>query len=193
MPARQSAIAHAPSAESGPHDTREVIPIIVVVFRIHSTRLPIPNAEGERRSAGGHRLHLIHRPHRLVILIIAHATHTAHLITIIRIIPRIIHVLLRSVLGNILYTTQSPVSLASNQTPTHDTRGAVVVLLHTLNLRLIALSVPHHQRRRLAIQRIRRVRVPQQLRQEDLENVHHVVHGRPGLVDDVEADAAGSA
>jgi len=93
------------NATSAPRDTREIIPI-VVVFRVHSRSLPMPNAEDEK-SAEGHRLHLVHRPHRLIILIVVHAAHTTHLITIIRIIPRIIHILLRGVFGNILYKIQS--------------------------------------------------------------------------------------
>ena len=62
----------------------------------------------------------------------------------------------------------------------------------TLDFGIIALSIAHQQRRRFAVQRVGRVRVAQQLGQEDLEDVDHVEHGRPGLVDDVEADGAGA-
>lgn len=58
----------------------------------------------------------------------------------------------------------------------------------TFDLGLVTLWLAHHERRRLAVERVRWVRVAQQLRQEHLEDVEHVVHGRPRLVDDVEAD-----
>lgn len=61
----------------------------------------------------------------------------------------------------------------------------------TLDLGIIRFLIPHQQRRGLSIQRVRGVRVPQELWEEDLEDVDHVEHGRPGLVDDVEADRAG--
>lgn len=60
----------------------------------------------------------------------------------------------------------------------------------TFNLQLICLWIPHQQRGGFTIERIGRVRVAQQLRKEDLEDVDHVEHGRPGLVYDVEADGA---
>lgn len=43
----------------------------------------------------------------------------------------------------------------------------------------------------VAVQRVDGVRVGEQLRQERFEHVDQVVHGRPCLVDDVEADGAG--
>ena len=38
----------------------------------------------------------------------------------------------------------------------------------------------------LCIEWVFRVRVKQELRQEDIENVHEVEHGRPSLIDHVE-------
>jgi hypothetical protein len=61
----------------------------------------------------------------------------------------------------------------------------------TFDLHIVCLRILHQQRRSLSIQRIRRIGVSQQLRQEDLEDVDHVVHRRPSLVDDVETHAAG--
>jgi hypothetical protein len=62
----------------------------------------------------------------------------------------------------------------------------------TLHLRLVTLGFSHEQGRRLAIQRVGRVWVAEELGKEDLEDIDHVEHGRPGLVDDIEADRAGS-
>jgi hypothetical protein len=58
----------------------------------------------------------------------------------------------------------------------------------TFDLHIVRLRVLHQQRRSLAIQRIGRIGIAQQLRQEDLEDVDHVVHRRPSLVDHVETD-----
>ena len=44
----------------------------------------------------------------------------------------------------------------------------------TLNLSLIFLRVAHHQRSSLTIQRVVRIRVPQQLRQEHFKDINHI-------------------
>lgn len=62
--------------------------------------------------------------------------------------------------------------------------------LRTLDLGVVALGFSYHQSSRLAVQGVRRVRVSEKLRQEDLEDVDHVEHGRPSLVDDIQADGA---
>ena len=46
----------------------------------------------------------------------------------------------------------------------------------TFDLDIVCLWLFHQKRRRLAIQRIRRIRVAQELREEDFEDVDHVVH-----------------
>ena len=61
----------------------------------------------------------------------------------------------------------------------------------TLDFRIVALGLAHQQRGRLAVERVRRVGIPQELGQEDLENVDHIKHRRPGLVDHVQADGTG--
>jgi hypothetical protein len=61
----------------------------------------------------------------------------------------------------------------------------------TFDLHIIRLWILHQHRSSLSIQRIGRIGVSQQLRQKDLEDVDHIVHGRPSLVDDVETHAAG--
>ena len=60
--------------------------------------------------------------------------------------------------------------------------------LRTFDLGVIALRLPHEECGSFAIQRIGRVRVPKELREEDFEDIDHVIHWRPGLVDDIEAD-----
>ena len=45
----------------------------------------------------------------------------------------------------------------------------------TSDARIVLLWFPHEQRCRLAVERIGRVGIPQQLRQEHLEDVDHVV------------------
>lgn len=62
----------------------------------------------------------------------------------------------------------------------------------TLHLGLVVLGIPQQQGGGLAVERVGRVRIAQELREEHLEDVDHVVHGRPGLVDDIEADGAGA-
>mmetsp|Transcript_7789 Transcript_7789/g.32076 ORF Transcript_7789/g.32076 Transcript_7789/m.32076 type:complete len:207 (-) Transcript_7789:258-878(-) len=46
-----------------------------------------------------------------------------------------------------------------------------------------------HERSRVAVERVRGVRIEQELREEDLEDVHQVEHRRPRLVDDVQTHA----
>ena len=56
---------------------------------------------------------------------------------------------------------------------------------------IVAFGLAHEQSSGFAIQRIGGIRVPEELWQENLKDVDHVEHGRPGLVDDVEADRSG--
>lgn len=58
-------------------------------------------------------------------------------------------------------------------------------MCHTLDLAGVGLLVAHVERSGLAVQGIRRVGVGEQLREEALEDVEHLVHGRPCLVDHV--------
>ena len=60
--------------------------------------------------------------------------------------------------------------------------------MHTLNLGIVAPGLAHQKRGSLSVERVGWVWVPQQLWEEDLENIDHVEHGRPCLVDNVEAD-----
>ena len=60
----------------------------------------------------------------------------------------------------------------------------------TFDLGLICLWIPHQQRRGFSVQRVGGVRVAEELWEEDFEDVDHVEHWGPGLVDDVEADGA---
>lgn len=46
----------------------------------------------------------------------------------------------------------------------------------TLNLVVVALRFPHEKGGSLAVEGVGGVRVPQQLGQEDLENVDHIEH-----------------
>ncbi len=59
--------------------------------------------------------------------------------------------------------------------------------VRTLDFRVVALRLAHEEGSGLAIQGVCRVGIPQQLREEDLEDVYHIEHGRPRLVDDVQA------
>ena len=63
--------------------------------------------------------------------------------------------------------------------------------MRTLDLSIIPLRLPHQQRRRLTVQRISRIRISEKLWEEDFEDVDHVEHGGPSLIDDIEADGAG--
>lgn len=47
----------------------------------------------------------------------------------------------------------------------------------TPDLGIVALGLPHQQGSSVSVQRVGRVRVAQELRQEDLEDVDHVEHG----------------
>lgn len=113
-----------------------------------------------------------------LILFIAVMTEIAQLVAIVAILvrPRSIRLLLRC-------------------EPRHIVCALLGILLcqqgmrrPTLDLGLVILGLPHQQRRRLSVQRIARIRVAQQLRQEDFEDVDHIEHRRPGLVDHVQAD-----
>ena len=48
---------------------------------------------------------------------------------------------------------------------------------HTLDFRIVALGLSHKECSRFSIQWIGRVRIPEQLRDEDFEDVDHVIHG----------------
>lgn len=60
--------------------------------------------------------------------------------------------------------------------------------LYTLDLALVALGLPQEQRSGFTVQGVGGVRISQQLGQKDFENVYHIEHRRPGLVDDVQAN-----
>lgn len=60
----------------------------------------------------------------------------------------------------------------------------------TLDLCVVSLGVAHEECCGLAVEGVGGVGVPQELGHEDLENVDHVKHRRPGLVDHVETDRA---
>ena len=47
---------------------------------------------------------------------------------------------------------------------------------HTLDFRIVAFRLSHEERGRLAVQRIGWVGISEKLRDEDLEDVDHVVH-----------------
>jgi hypothetical protein len=66
-------------------------------------------------------------------------------------------------------------------------------LIRTLNLQIVALGLPNHQGGGLAVEGVGGVGVAEQLGQEDLEDVDHIKHGRPCLVDDIQADGTGPA
>lgn len=53
--------------------------------------------------------------------------------------------------------------------------------------RVVLLRMPHQERSSFTIQRVVGVRVAEQLREEHLEDVDHVEHRRPSLVDHVQA------
>jgi hypothetical protein len=64
---------------------------------------------------------------------------------------------------------------------------------HTLDFRVVTLGFSHEERGCFAVQRVGRIWVAEELGNEHLEDVDHIVHGRPGLVDDIETDRAGPA
>jgi hypothetical protein len=64
--------------------------------------------------------------------------------------------------------------------------------VHTFDLGIVALGFPHQKRGCFTIKRVCGVGVSQELWEKDFEDVDHVVHWRPCLVDDVEADGAGA-
>jgi hypothetical protein len=70
-------------------------------------------------------------------------------------------------------------------------RRSYLLVDPTFDLDVVRFWILHQQRSGLAIQRVSRIGVSQQLWQEDLEDVDHIVHRRPSLVDDVETHAAG--
>lgn len=55
----------------------------------------------------------------------------------------------------------------------------------TLYFRIVALGLSYQQGSGLSVQGVGRVRITKELREEDLEDVDHIEHGRPSLVDDV--------
>ncbi len=59
---------------------------------------------------------------------------------------------------------------------------------HTFDFGIIAFRLPHQQSGRFTIQGVGRVRVSEQLRKKDFENVDHIIHWRPCLVDHVQAN-----
>lgn len=61
----------------------------------------------------------------------------------------------------------------------------------TFDLGIVACGISHEEGRGLAVEGVGRVGVAEELRQEDFKDVDHVKHGRPGLVDDIEAHGSG--
>jgi hypothetical protein len=61
----------------------------------------------------------------------------------------------------------------------------------TFDLGIVARGISHEEGRGLAVEGVGRVRVAEELREEDLEDIDHVKHGRPGLVDNIEAHGPG--
>jgi hypothetical protein len=47
---------------------------------------------------------------------------------------------------------------------------------HTLDFRIVALGLSHKECGCFSVQRIGRIRIPEQLRDEDFEDVDHVIH-----------------
>lgn len=61
-------------------------------------------------------------------------------------------------------------------------------IMHTFHFCLVCFGFPHHQCCCFTIERIRRVRVAEKLRQEDFKDVDHVIHGGPCLIDHIKTD-----
>ncbi|KAK6706262.1 hypothetical protein SNK03_010086 [Fusarium graminearum] len=59
--------------------------------------------------------------------------------------------------------------------------------LHTFDFSIVALGFSYQQGCCFAVERVGRVGVSQKLGEEDLENVDHIKHGRPSLVNDIQA------
>lgn len=57
-----------------------------------------------------------------------------------------------------------------------------------LHFRVVALRFSHEKGGRFTVQGIGRIGIAEELRDEHLEDVNHIVHGGPCLVDDVETD-----
>jgi hypothetical protein len=70
--------------------------------------------------------------------------------------------------------------------------GSQFPSMHTFHLGIVALWLSHEKRRCLTVQGICWIWVSQKLWEEDFEDVDHVVHGRPCLVDDIEAHGTGA-
>lgn len=62
----------------------------------------------------------------------------------------------------------------------------------TLYLGIIALWFSHEECGSLTVQRIGRVGISKELGEKDFKDVDHVKHRGPGLVNNIEADGAGS-
>jgi hypothetical protein len=61
----------------------------------------------------------------------------------------------------------------------------------TFDFCLVCRRFTHHQCGSFAIERIGWVGICKQLREKDLEDVDHVVHWRPGLIDDIQTNRSG--
>lgn len=61
----------------------------------------------------------------------------------------------------------------------------------TFDLDIVACGISHEEGRGLAVEGVGRVGVAEELRQEDFKDVDHVKHGRPRLVDNIEAHGSG--
>jgi len=60
--------------------------------------------------------------------------------------------------------------------------------IHTLDLSIVALGLPHKQSCSFSIEWVGRIWVSKELWEEDLEDIDHIEHRRPSLVDDIKTD-----
>lgn len=89
----------------------------------------------------------------------------AELVLRLGVFARFVHGLFACILGDIFFVSWlDPVATKRHW-------------LHTLHFGLVSFRFPHHQCCGLAIERIRWVGIAEKLRQEDLKNVNHVIHG----------------
>lgn len=65
-------------------------------------------------------------------------------------------------------------------------------LVPTFDFDIVAFRFAYQQSGSFTVEGIGGVRISEKLWQEDFEDVDHIKHRRPGLVDHVETDGAGS-
>jgi len=125
-------------------------------------------------------LDIVHLARGLVIVLVK-ARHGGQVIVVFALGPGLVRRILTSESCNVFWHDE----LVTARVAVESSREI------TFDLGIVARGISHEEGGGLTVEGVGRVRVAEKLREEDLEDVDHVKHGRPGLIDNIEAHGPG--